>query len=774
MNDTISPALAKSLGKVVADLRREWKKELEVIAAESRATIAELKAANADLIALLKEGVAAQVARVDTALGAVRNGKDAEPADIAAAVDAALEKAVAALPAPKDGADADMAAIQAHIDDAVKAAVAALPPAKDGDPGRDIDPAEIRAMVDEAVAASAEQIVVTVKSRVDDAIASIPVRKDVESLDLEQVKATIVDVAKDIIANQFRQPEDGKDVDMAAVAEMVKGVVDEAVAQIPPAKDGLSVTAEDVAPLIAAEVTRAVATLPPAKDGKDADPEEIKRLVDAAVAALPAPKDGASLTVDELGPVVSEAVTRGLAELDERISTRAAELVGQIPRPKDGESVTVDQVRPILEEMVQALPPPAAGKDADMDQVRSMLEELVRALPLPRDGEDGKSISLEEVVPAIKAHLPELVAEAVTEAVARLPEPAPGKSISTDDVAPMIREEIARAVAALPPAKDGEPGASVDMAVVREAIGSLVKEAVAALPAPKDGDPGTSVTIDDVAPLLEREITARFEALPKPKDGTVPDADTIRAAVAPLVEEAVKALPPAAPGKDVDMAQVEQIIRRAVDEIPRPQDGNSVTVDDVMPAIEERIAAAVKAIPVPKDGVGLAGALIDREGNLIVTLANGEARNLGAVVGRDADRDAISEFIKGEIAKIPVPKDGVDGLGFDDMEVEHDGERSFVLRWARGDVEKSCRIELPVVLDRGVFKDGRNYARGDGVTWGGSYWIAQEETGEKPGDGTKAWRLAVKKGRDGREVVKLPAAVPKLFRLPDAEAGKTG
>lgn len=92
---------------------------------------------------------------------------------------------------------------------------------------------------------------------------------------------------------------------------------------------------------------------------------------------------------------------------------------------------------------------------------------------------------------------------------------------------------------------------------------------------------------------------------------------------------------------------------------------------------------------------------------------------------------------------------GLDGLGFDDMseELAEDG-RTIIRRYARGDVVKEFRHTFAVVLDRGVWRDGP-YERGDGVTWAGSFWIAQEDTSAKPDSGS-GWRLAVKRGRDGR------------------------
>lgn len=141
-----------------------------------------------------------------------------------------------------------------------------------------------------------------------------------------------------------------------------------------------------------------------------------------------------------------------------------------------------------------------------------------------------------------------------------------------------------------------------------------------------------------------------------------------------------------------------------------------------------------------KDGVGLAGAFIDREGKLILTLSDGTTRDLGVVVGKDG--------AKGDPGRDG--KDGADGIGFDDLEVIHDGERGFTFRFAKGERVKDFTFKLPVVLDRGVYKEGTQYEPGDGVTWGGSFWIAQEPTSEKP-DGGKGWRLAVKRGRDGKD-----------------------
>jgi len=55
-------------------------------------------------------------------------------------------------------------------------------------------------------------------------------------------------------------------------------------------------------------------------------------------------------------------------------------------------------------------------------------------------------------------------------------------------------------------------------------------------------------------------------------------------------------------------------------------------------------------------------------------------------------------------------------------------------------------LALPLA-DAGVFRCGRNYTKGTACTHSGSLWIAQRDTGSKPGTPDCGWRLAVKSGR---------------------------
>lgn len=82
-----------------------------------------------------------------------------------------------------------------------------------------------------------------------------------------------------------------------------------------------------------------------------------------------------------------------------------------------------------------------------------------------------------------------------------------------------------------------------------------------------------------------------------------------------------------------------------------------------------------------------------------------------------------------------------------DLKLKEDG-RTVVFRFSDGEREVVREVTLPVVIDAGVYRADSDYTKGDGVTFGGSFWIAQKAAPGKPGEG-EGWRLAVKKGRDG-------------------------
>jgi hypothetical protein len=393
------------------------------------------------------------------------------------------------------------------------------------------------------------------------------------------------------------------------------------------------------------------------------------------------------------------------SRIDAAIEEMRAE-VRAIPVPKDADP---EVTRRMVADAVAALPVPKDGKDADPKVIRRLVAEAVAALPVPKDGRDAD---------------PEVTRRLVADAVAALPAPKDGKDADPE----VTRRMIADAVAALPVPKDGK---DADPEVTRR----MIAEAVAALPVPKDGK--------DADPEVTRRMIAEaVAALPLPKDGKDADPEVTRR----MIAEAVAALPAPKDGKDADPEVTRRMIADAVAALPVPKDGK-----DADPEMTRRmIAEAVAALPVPKEARGIASAIINRDGELILTMTDGGTVNAGMVAGRDADAEQIARAAHDAVAALPRPKDGLDGLGFDDLQFEYDGERSITFKVKSGDRIKAFDAKMPVIIDRGVWRE-RAYEPGDGVTWRGSFWIAQKETSAKPDEASADWRLAVKRGRDGKD-----------------------
>ena len=136
------------------------------------------------------------------------------------------------------------------------------------------------------------------------------------------------------------------------------------------------------------------------------------------------------------------------------------------------------------------------------------------------------------------------------------------------------------------------------------------------------------------------------------------------------------------------------------------------------------------------DGIGMADAMLDHEGRLILTRTDGTTKVLGVVVGA-----------KGEPGR-----DGRDGIEIDHLMVEQLDERSFAVKAVQGELVKTIgSLTMPVVVYRGVWEP-RTYQAGEAVTWGGSLWIAKTETAAKPEEhgAVRTWQLAVKRGAEGK------------------------
>ena len=121
----------------------------------------------------------------------------------------------------------------------------------------------------------------------------------------------------------------------------------------------------------------------------------------------------------------------------------------------------------------------------------------------------------------------------------------------------------------------------------------------------------------------------------------------------------------------------------------------------------------------------------------------------------------VRERLAAAEARPPVPgppgadgvpgRDGLDGLGFDDVTRDETSDGVITLRFARGDRVREVPLFRPPTY-AGVFRMGVEYRTNDMVTWDGSLWICGAvATTTKPGEGSNAWQLCVKRGRDGKD-----------------------
>jgi hypothetical protein len=325
---------------------------------------------------------------------------------------------------------------------------------------------------------------------------------------------------------------------------------------------------------------------------------------------------------------------------------------------------------------------------APLQKTIMQLRERVASLEErePARGEPGKPGEPGKDAPKVTQ---EEISESVTRYLRQNPPPR-GESVKGDpgepgkDAAPISDEQIERAVKLFlldnppqhgPKGDPGEPGAK--------------------------GDPG-----QDAEPVSLREVVRELL-----------ESDELKSLVELRTKEAVSIIPPpknGLPGKDappITQEQISESVTRYLRDNPPP-----------------RGEPGVKGDP-GADGVGMAGAMIDREGTLIITTTKGDAVRLGQVVG----------------------KDGEDGLGFDDLDAGYNGERGVTLKFIRGERVKEFNLHMPVIVDRGYWREGFKAKQGDAVTHDGTLWIALRDNAVKPClEHKDDWRIGARKGRDGR------------------------
>jgi len=217
---------------------------------------------------------------------------------------------------------------------------------------------------------------------------------------------------------------------------------------------------------------------------------------------------------------------------------------------------------------------------------------------------------------------------------------------------------------------------------------------------------------------------------------------------------------PGADGKSVDMQLVAELVSKAVDA------RLAKAIDTAAPAIA---AKAAELVPRPADGPAGAPGKDGEDGRDGRDGTDGkDAAHLTVLDGVDPERryargawaTCRGGLVYAYRATDPLGAGAdlarcgwqvvLDGIAEEAEDLVDDGrtiEKRTTYTSGRQLVRRHAMLGL---RDRGVHKAGGKYHQGDAVSYAGSLWIAQRATSESPGSGHPDWRLAVKRGNDGK------------------------
>lgn len=178
---------------------------------------------------------------------------------------------------------------------------------------------------------------------------------------------------------------------------------------------------------------------------------------------------------------------------------------------------------------------------------------------------------------------------------------------------------------------------------------------------------------------------------------------------------------------------VQLRVKEEVASLPAPKDPDPIPDERIAGQVAEYLKGNPPAAGA--DGVGLAGAMIDKGGELIVTTTKGETIRLGRVVGRD-------------------------GLSVEGLVRQYDATtHEIVETWKSGEVEKTLRYPAGGIRPAGYWKERTLAKSGEAWTHEGTLWIALRDTSDRPNLDSKDWVIGARKGRDGiSKAVKVQSA----------------
>lgn len=567
---------------------------------------------------------------------------------------------------------------------------------------------------------------------------------DGKDADMDQLRAWIAEAAKNAVAGVEIKPPEPDDVAkalMPLMEETIRGQVGLVFASVPP-PPAWKADLNSVIDRLDAALDERVAALPPAKDGID----------------------GKNIEPEEL----TAAIAR---EVESRVNS-----VLPVSIALETKSIAANVITEVLETLTSSL--------------TETIDQGFAELPKPENGKDAEPVDPAAVAAILRAEIEAPLTDSVATAIAAIPTVHDGKDVDMDLVAGLVQTEIDRRFSAVVIPKDGRDGINgsdgkdadpaVIIVAVREAVEPIIRSEVAAVakemvgpmgPAGPQGQPGPQGEMGpcgtDGMPGECGPIGPQGEMGPMgPPGHHGADGKSIQfldaemqtaladmmSGITKRVDDHLVAIPEPANGKD------------GLDGV-NGKDGTSVMVEDVQPLLTEIVDRQLRAIPPAKDGVdgkdgiGMAGALIGRDGQLVITTTAGLPVPLGQIVGRDGE--AGKDGRDGQDGKDAIQPDTVAGT-YDPV------TRTLNLTLSSGDkIVSECPVKLVgLPVRKGIWHEGA-YEMGDIVTWGGSEFTAMADTTSKPEAVSGDWMLSVKRGRDGKNADPGRPNRPPIVKLPD-------
>jgi len=605
------------------------------------------------------------------------------------------------------------------------------------------------------------------KALIDEAIAKTLSERELQisEPDIEGM------IAKAVAAIQVPVPEP------IAVPDF-KGMVKEAVDQI-------SIPEPEPLPDIEGMVTKAIAEIPLPKPEPLPD---IGFMVSEAVKQISVPEPE---PLPDIGKMVKEAVSaikfpeplkpEPLPDIASMISDAVKAIV--IPQPEP-----LPDIEGMVTKAVSAITLP---EPEPLPDIAKMVSDAVKAIVIPEpeplpdiESMVKAAVSDIEIPEPIKPELPDfyaLIQRAVSEYPMPEPEPLP-------DLELMVTKAVVDVISSID-LPQPEPLPDI-VAIVNKAVSGItipqpeplpdiegmIKQAVAEIPIPEPEK------LPDVGKLVSDVIADAFAGIVLPEPEPLPDIDkmvldAVEAVLLPvmvkrddvksMVEDAIEEIKLPEPEPLPDFAKMIQDAVSRI-ELPKPAD------PEPLPDIESMVKAAVDnieiVIPEPLPLPDFKPMVDDAVNKAVSELAMPEPGKKGDD-GRDAlqievmpEIDTSKSYPRGTYAlhngglwRAYQKTAGLSGWecvvnGLNDISVNLENDRIFTFNLSQSNGEVQTKtFSLPVMIYRDVYQPGRTYQEGDCVTFGGSIWHCYKATSDRPNEaGSSGWKLAVKRGRDGR------------------------